>query len=162
MLKWNPTRMLTPTLLALLAVATACERGSRVEPAEVTAARQEAARTACISAAIARRAQENLDAFDVLDPAGGEDAIGPMRAAAAFARAFAQHAQLRATAFAYTDSAANHARSGADSVRYMETAVSFAPRSPERETVEGNVAAAYARDHAALRADEDHRCNWDI
>lgn len=162
MLTRNLTRIITSTLLTLPFLAAACERGPREEPAEVTAARREVARDACISAAIAARAQENVNALDVLGSADGNGATGTMRAAAAFARAFAQHAQLRATAFAYADSAANHARADADSVRYMETALSFAPRLPERETVEGNVAAAYAHDHAALRADEDHRCNWDI
>ncbi|CAN5768283.1 hypothetical protein BH20GEM3_BH20GEM3_09810 [soil metagenome] len=60
---------------------------------------------------------------------------------------------------AYVDSAINHARARGDSARYARSAVQYAPSPPESGTLEANVAGAFARDLAIVRADTTHPCN---
>jgi hypothetical protein len=147
------------TVIAVVAFA-ACEPSPRAEPPAVTEARQAAARDVCIAWALAVRAQEGLTALQEFQQ---EPAMaGISRAALEFAAAAEHHAQLRYAAIAYTDSALNHARTPADSARYMERSDAFEVRRPQPGTLEENIAASWMRDYAAIRADEDHRCNWDF
>jgi hypothetical protein len=148
-----------PAALALGLIA-ACDRGEPAAGADNPAA-MEAARDACISAELLERARDGVEALEAFQR---EDAppMGPAAAALQFAGILEQHAQLRHAASAYADSAINHARAAADSVRYMQRAEAFLPRPPEPGSVEHNVASAWLRDYAAIRMDEDHRCNWDI
>jgi hypothetical protein len=142
--------------LFLLLGVVGCERSSRAEPAE---ARREAARNACAAAELIARSHDNYQTLAALAETGS---VGPANAALEFTRVYANHAALRGAAFARVDSAANHARTTADSIRYMEAAVSFLPGRPEPESMEANVVAAYNRDFVEIRDDGDHRCNWAI
>lgn len=148
--------VLVPLLLA------ACERGEVQPdvPPRVAEARRVATLDACLAQVLSERSRESLEALQEFQ---GEDSpmIGPAQAAVAFARAYLQTAELHAAALARADSAMNHARSPADSTRYIQSGEAFLPRPPEPGTLESNVAAAWMRDFAALRADEDHRCHWD-
>jgi hypothetical protein len=150
-------------LLALVPLLlVACDRGGTTdEPPEVSEARRVAAREACIAGALLERSYESVDALLLLQP-DDVPAGGAAGAAIEFARAYLQNAELHYVALAYADSAANHARTPADSVRYLQAGQGFVPRRPEIGTVEGNVAAAWLRDFATILADEDHRCHWDI
>jgi hypothetical protein len=146
--------------LVLLPLA-ACDPRPLGDPPEVVEARVDAARGACIGRELLAGAEESLDALRAFQAEETVD-LGITHAAMEFARAYHAHAQLRATELAYADSAVNHARSSADSLRYEQAASAFLPRAPEPGTLEGNVADAWLRDFTTIGADEDHRCNWDI
>jgi hypothetical protein len=79
-----------------------------------------------------------------------------------FARVFQRHAEVRATAYALVDSAANHAASSADSSQYLQRAGGFAINYPREGTVEANVLNSYETKFAEIMLDNEHRCNWDI
>jgi hypothetical protein len=155
--------MRTLVLLSLSALAlTGCDRGAATAAdGSRTEAQQAAARDACLAEAMAAQAEQHLADLEEWGLAGGP---GSAAAAAAgeFARAYFQHAQLRYATLAHADSALNHARTPADSARYVQTAGAFLPRGFEPGTLEGNVAEAWARDFSVLLANEDHRCHWDI
>jgi hypothetical protein len=154
-------------LLALVLGSAACERGPEEVPAEVQAARTEARRRACLSAELARAAEEDLQTLrETFDAVGAGPAETLTRraaqAAAEYAEAYRQHALLRQVAAANADSALNQAASPADSLRYQQQADRFVISAPEPGTIEANVIADYERKLAALLADEDHPCNWDL
>lgn len=157
------TRKLPFTLLAL-ALLAGCERAPQTESPEQRAAREAAARDACIAAELAARGRENFEMLQQLagDGEQGAGIAGAARAAYEFARGYAQLAELRHHALAYVDSAMNHSRAAADSARFVAAAQDFAPPPPEPGTLEANVTEAWLRDYAAARADQDHRCNWEI
>jgi hypothetical protein len=145
-----------------LALFTACRDAEEASP-EALAARRDATRDACIGAELAQSAEANLNTLESsLGGAAGSPLAQAGRAALAYARAYYQHAQLRAAAYAYADSALNYAVLPVDSQQFMETSTQYATRSPEPGTLEANVVDAYLGDFAALRADEDHPCNWTI
>jgi hypothetical protein len=149
-----------PALLMMLAALAGCDpRAVREEAPEVAAAREEVARNACIAAALTERAHDTLETLQAF---GDAEERGAPAAALQFARGYAHHAELRQAVAARVDSAVNHARTPADSVRYAEAAIRFIPSPPEPQTLEANVSAAYNRDFHEIRADEDHRCNWDL
>lgn len=153
-----------------LLLLTAC--GDDEEPggptAEVRIQREMAYRQACVAAVIAAEAEENLALLETTFAFGGDASESPplaqqtTNAVVGFSRAYQQHSELRATAYAYVDSAINHSAATADSARYMARAASFSIRAPMDGTVEGNVISAYQGNFVALLRDEDHRCNWDV
>ena len=148
-------------LLSLLALVAACDDGPAEVPPEVREARREAASRACLSAELARTAQDNVQTLETTF--GGETTAGSAAGAvAAYARAFLQHATLRELAYAHRDSALNHAASPEDSLRHEEQAGQITILSPQPGTLEANVIEDYERQLAALVADEDHPCNWDL
>jgi hypothetical protein len=147
-------------MMVLVVALSACE-ATPPPPAAQTETARAAARDACISRELNMRADESVVALEEFETEA-LSAIGPAQAALEFARALQQHAMLRHAATAHADSALNHARTPADSTRYMQAAESFLPRSPDPGTLEHNVVAAWLRDYATIRADEDHRCNWDF
>lgn len=151
---------LSVTFLALFTLV-ACEARPLAEPPAVVEARVDAARGACIGRELLANAEESLEALRTFQADEAVE-LGFAGAAVEFARAYQAHAQLRAAELAYADSALNHARTSADSLRYEQTASAFLPRAPQAGTLEGNVAAAWLRDFATIGADEDHRCNWDL
>lgn len=160
---------LAPLALALVLAlaAAACERGPEELPAEVQAARTGAQSRACLTAELARVAEEDLQTLqETFDAAGdGPAATLTRRAAQAateYAQAYRQHAMLRQAAAASADSALNHAASSADSLRFQERADRFIISAPEPGTIEANVIADYERKLAAMVADQDHPCNWDL
>lgn len=151
------------TLIALSTVA-ACgdsESGARV-PTEIILQRATAFRQACAARQIEKTAAENLE---LLESSFGDasDGMASIRdAATGFARGYHRHAELRHALYALVDSAVNHARSAADSLRYEERANSFVVRVPAAGTVEANVMDAYERDFSSILADDDDPCNWNI
>jgi hypothetical protein len=160
----------TGWLLAGVAVSVvACaDRARGPESVEVRFERVAAYRQACAARVLAERAQDDLETltgtFDALDP---DDPISQIAsrttgAALSFGRAYNDHAQLRATAYAYLDSAVNHSATAADSVRYIDRAGRFSIRLPAEGTVEANVFTNYQENLAALLSNPDHPCNWDI
>ncbi len=154
--------------LALL-LLTACTEEREGPSPEVVRMREDAARDACISRELYARAEESFTTLAELhgieDPAVDPAEVlppGAVRAAYLYAQVYRHHAELRRAAFAHLDSAFNHVRSPADSLRHLQAAANLAPPPPEPGTLEANVTTAYARDHTAIRQDADHRCNWDI
>ncbi|HEX2092073.1 MAG TPA: hypothetical protein VHG28_06705 [Longimicrobiaceae bacterium] len=144
-------------LTALLpAVLAACARDREQEGAREET-RAAAARNACIGEELLIRARTNLASLDTLAAASGGPR-GPMRAALEYARAYHDHARLRASFLAYTDSAVS-ARTPGDSTRYMQRAEGFRLGAPEAGTLEGNVAEEYARNFAGTLATPAHYCN---
>jgi hypothetical protein len=138
----------------LLALGLACAGcGEKKQDGGALAAKREAARSACISAQIARQAQDQAELL-------GQTRVGPAAAAAAFADAFNEHAKLRNAAYAQLDSALNHASTPEDSARHARASASVQINAPEPNTVEANVIADYQRRFRAIAADEDHPCNW--
>jgi hypothetical protein len=150
------------SVLLLASLAAGCEREPRAAaPAERSPAQENAAREACIARTLATNAQESLDALQAFEGVEGP-ALGTAGAVLQWARAYDQHAQLHHSALAHADSALNHARTPADSARYMQTGQAFLPRRPEAGTVEENIAAAWFRDFATIHENADHPCNWDV
>lgn len=152
-------------LLVLLVLLPACDRGPGETPPEVQAERRQAARQACIAHELVRRAQDQFQTLQASLPQGdaGADAGWTAgRAATEYARAYLQHAELRAAAYAQVDSAVNASRRQADSLRHAQAAERFAIRMPEAGTLEANVLQAYERDFVEIRSDADHPCNWDL
>lgn len=146
-MKRTHLHLLLPLLAAPLA---ACSDGGI--PPEVLEQRREAARGACIGRQLLGRAEQNLNTLAPLGTAG----------VAVYARVYHEHAQLRASALAQADSAANYSPEPGDSARHAEAAARFAVRAPEAGSVEANAAAQYNREFAQMYADADHPCNWDF
>jgi hypothetical protein len=160
--------MLKPLgLLIVLLAAVACEPRAEGTPAR-TAEQEEAARMACIAAELVRTADEQIDLIEASLPPDVETSpqvqavYQAQISALQFAHAIHDHALLRHSALAHADSALNHASGAADSTRHVESATAFTTRPPEQGSIEANVAGEYERRFARVRADEDHRCNWDI
>ncbi len=155
--------------LGVLMMAAACGDAGEAAPSpEQLAVREAAARQACAARYLEETAADNLTtledartAFEADDPLAAINRAAT-QAATDFARAFAAHAELRATAYAYLDSAVNRTSSSADSARYVEQAGRFSIRMPQPNTLEANVIADYQRSLEEILADEDHRCNWDV
>lgn len=155
--------VLLATLLA------GCDEPAEQSRAGVATMRTESARAACITAALSQNATDDVavlestlpDADDADDPAAGLR-VQAARAAREFARAYQQHAAVRAAAAAYADSAAAHAGTRADSVRFARRAADYRLRAPEPGTLEGNVADSYRDRYQAVAADADHPCNWTV
>ncbi|HET7273949.1 MAG TPA: hypothetical protein VFI91_02150 [Longimicrobiaceae bacterium] len=154
------------SVLAMVAVLGACtDRDSTEPPAEIAAARRTAARNACIATELLRKAEADLsvlrasagDSADPLDAAIAQ----AMQASVAYSRAYAQHAQLRESAYSNIDSALNLAETSADSIRYVEQANAISISAPDPGTVEANVLQAYNRNFARLAANPDLPCNWE-
>jgi hypothetical protein len=155
-------RLLIGLILLISLAAAACDRQPRRAASTAdNAAARESAREACISQELVTRAREGVVALEEFhaDDSPLAATSGP---ALVFARVLEEHAQLRLAAHAHADSALNHARTPADSARFMQAAQGYLPRRPEPGSLEENVAAAWMRDFARLRADDDHRCNWDF
>ena len=146
-----------PRLAGMLAVVLlgGCGMFDRESP-EALARRQAIAREACIHDALASHGRASLREMERMLGATGP---GAGSAVLEYTRAYSDLAELRATQVAYVDSAMNHARASADSVRYARTAAQYAARLPEPGTLEGNITGAHARDLAILRADTAHPCN---
>jgi hypothetical protein len=155
-------------VFTLLVLGTACEARQDDPTTERTPAAEEAARFSCIAAELVRVSDDEIDTIEATLPADIEtsaEAQGLWRAQIAalqFAQVLYDHAILRNAALAHADSALNRAASAADSARHMQTARRYSPAPPEPGTIEANVAVEYERRFGRLRADEDHRCNWDI
>jgi hypothetical protein len=153
-------------LVPLIALV-GCDRSADREPPEVTQARERAARSACVAGEVLRRSADDVESLEALAVAGDGNAAADLTrragaAALSFARAYHQHARLRAAGYAHVDSAYRHSARPADSLRHVRTAEQLAPRPAEVETIEANVTAAYDRDFTALLRDPDHPCNWDL
>lgn len=154
-------------LIALLLLIVACEGEPETIPPEVAQRRQEAARGACVGSELLRRASDDVASLEetlasTSDAPAAEVTRQAGMAALQFARAYLQHAELRAGRYAHIDSAYNHAQRTADSTRHVQAAQGLAIRAPEPGTLEANVIGAYDRNFAALFADADHPCNWDL
>jgi len=154
-------------LIFTFAVAGCGDSGEAPPSPEQLAIREAAWRQACAARELESIAEGDIEtleasveAFDPSDPIG---AISRRAATAAleFGRAFHRHAELRNSAYAYVDSAMNHARTPTDSARYVERAGAFAIRAPDPNSLEANVIADYEQRIAVILNDEDHRCNWD-
>jgi|GEM_PF-4367109 len=157
----------TICLSAGLVALMACEPGPGARVEGRTAQQEEIARGACIANEMVAISDEEIDLIEATLPPDIETRqdVGMWQtqiAALQFAQALYDHALLRRSAMAHVDSAANHSTTSADSARHMEIAARFLPRAPEPGRLEDNVLSAYERRFAAIRADEDHRCNWDI
>ncbi|HET8655429.1 MAG TPA: hypothetical protein VFL93_07920 [Longimicrobiaceae bacterium] len=140
--------------LAICCVAAGCRDGAKKTiPEDVTSARHEAARRACISAELAQDAEDQLQ---ILQKASA----GTENAALTFARAYEQRARVAQATYAQLDSARNHSSTPKDSTRHEEAAASFTLSAPEPGTVEANVAQDYERRFAQVYNDADHPCNW--
>jgi hypothetical protein len=152
----------------LAVIASACDaRTPSGDAPELRHQRLAAFRQACAARDLLLRAEDDMYTLGAVlagveatdDPPLGR---GFAHATYEFARAFHQHAELRARAYAYLDSAVNHSASPTDSVRYIERAATFTIRLPAGGTVEANVLDRYQRELTATLADADHRCNWDL
>lgn len=159
--------LLALCLLPFVLAAAGCDRAPGPVPPEVARARQQAARGACVSTELLRRASDDVASLE--ETLANTSEAGPAaevtrRAGAAaleFARAYLQHAQLRATRYSQLDSAFNYSPRPADSTRHVQAAQSLSIRAPEEGTVEANVVSAYDRAFGSLFGDPDHPCNWE-
>lgn len=157
----------TFAMTVLAGSIAACDRGGSDLPPEVARAREQAARRSCVAEEMLRRASSDVaDLQDAVQGSSGETPGAELTrragsAALQFARAYQQHAELRAAGYAHVDSALSYSRRAADSVQHLQMAQRLSIRSPEAETIEANVIAAYDRDFASLLDDADHPCNWD-
>jgi len=154
-------------VVAGMAVLVACEPGAGAGVQGRTAQQEEIARRACIAAELVAISDEEIDTIEATLPPDIEtlpqQGIWQAQIAALqFAQALYDHTLLRRAAMAHADTAVNHATTSADSARHMDLAARYLPREPEPGRLEANVMSAYERRFAAIRADEDHRCNWDI
>lgn len=155
-------------IVAAFAVAGCSEGTDRPVPPETLNEQRAAFRQACVAQELALRAEEDVATIESVlqstDPSNPLAEINRMASAAAleFARAYSAHAQIREVAYAYLDSAVNHARATADSARYLERATAVTVRVPQTGTVEENVITSYSANFAATLGDPDHRCNWDL
>ena len=149
--------MITMRLSGMLAVLlfAACGTFDQETP-EARERRQMIARDACIHDALASHGRATLREMERMLGATGP---GAGTAVMEYTRAYTEYSGLRATQMAYVDSAVNHSRARADSVRYARTAREYASSPPEPGTLEANVAGAFARDLTLLRADTTHLCN---
>jgi hypothetical protein len=152
-------------LFSLLILLTACGEWGRKVPEEVTAARKEATRRACIANQLSQKSDDEVKTLEqtagLAAPAVGQNVPQSAAAAAlAFARAYNQHAQLRTAAYAQVDSALNYSPAPADSARHAANAAKFELSAPEPGSVEANVIENYEQRFAAVYNDPRHPCNW--
>jgi hypothetical protein len=146
-------RRLLPVLICVVAACGDAE--TEVATEEMSPAGVLAARHACTAEELARTAQEDLETIEAGFAAGAAP-----EGLTAFARAYLQHAQLRLTAYAQTDSALNYARTPQDSARYEQKASQMQIVPPTEGTLEANVINSYEQKARAILADADHPCNW--
>jgi hypothetical protein len=142
-------------LPVLICVAAACGDAQTEAAPEMSPAAILAARHACAAEELARTAQEDLETIE----AGFASGAAP-EGLTAFARAYLQHAQLRLTAYAQTDSALNQSRTPQDSARHERAAAQMQIVPPTAGSIEANVMASYEQKARAILADADHPCNW--
>jgi len=159
-----------PAAFSVVAVTLFAACGDR-EPTESPAdrAQREAAyRQACASTALSRSALDDLATVEsVLPNTTPGDPLAELSQQAAlaaydFARAYQRHAEMRALTYVYVDSAINHSRTDADSVRMMERSAQFAITLPAEGTIEANVILRYQNNLTAILDNPDHPCNWDF
>ena len=160
-------RMVPKALLGILLAAplAGCGGGDAPDtlPDAVLQQRTMAYRQACAAKEIEVTAEENLVILESIVPESGDEGLASTRdAATGFARGYHRHAELRYALYAMVDSAVNHARTPADSVRFEERANSFTVRSPAAGTVEANAMESYDMEFRMILADADHPCNWNI
>lgn len=156
-------------VLAALAVLTvACGDRPSAVPPQVQAQRIDAHRAACITREIHAEADEDEIIIEetilAANPDTPEGQLTMMTSSAvlAYAVAFNRHADLRASAYAYVDSAFNHSATPADSARYMARADAMVVRTPAEGTLEANVLVSFERKFNEMLANGDHPCNWDL
>jgi hypothetical protein len=153
--------------VALAVLLCGCGDSNDGPTPEQLAERGQAFRDACASISILRTAADDLAvieaAFATVDPSDAGAVFGQRAAAAAhdYSRAYLAHAELRAGALTSLDSAVNHSRTPADSIRFTERAASYILRTPLSGTIEANVLTSYDAALVEILADPDHRCNWD-
>lgn len=162
-------RRLRGALLAIAFLGASCDDpAQRPESPAARFERESAYRQVCAAEVLARTSEERLltleSTLETLDPS---DPLSDLNrrvttAALGFARAYERHAELRYGAYAYMDSAVNHAATTADSARYISRASAFSIRAPEEGTVEANVFEQYQADLVAILSNENHTCNWDF
>lgn len=156
----------TVLVVALIALG-GCDRSTGMSP-EVRERKVGAYSTACAARELAARAlddEETLAATAAAaDPStpGGQMTLAGATAVLDFARAYSQHAELRAAAYAYVDSAVNRSATPADSARYMQVADRFTIRTPVEGTVEANVMRSFDQKMVEILTNADHPCNWDL
>jgi hypothetical protein len=139
-------------LLAVLCAALAACAGEPDGPTpEQLAARESAARDACVATRLHQRATDELATLEQV--AGGSGIIG-------FQRAYESHARLRLTVAAQIDTALNHASNSQDSAAHAAAAERIRISVPDPESVEANVIRSYETNAAAIFGDPDHPCNW--
>jgi hypothetical protein len=139
-------------LLALLCTALAACAGEPEGPTpDQLAARENAARAACVAARLHQRAADELATLEEL--AGSGNLV-------AFQRAYENHASLRLSVAAQLDTALNHASSPEDSAARSAEAERIQISVPDPESLEANVIRSYETNATALFADPDHPCNW--
>ena len=143
-------------LLLVASPLAACGESEPEAPNETSQAQQSAARHACAAERLSADAADDLQTLESTRGAGG----GAASAATTFARAYAQHAQLRAAAYAQTDSALNHSTSAQDSTARLQAAEQFEIRNPQPGSLEANVMTSFDEKLSAVLADADHPCNW--
>ena len=147
-------RKLLPVLICL-AAGCADDAEEAAAGSEMTEQQALAARHACAAEELVKTAADDLATIEQ-GFSGGAAPEGLV----AFSRAFLQHAQLRYTAYAHQDSAANHSSTPEDSVRHTQTANSIQIIPPRAGTLEANVLNSYSEKASAILADADHPCNW--
>ena len=157
-------------MLSIAGVLGACAETDRQDSPEVRFEREAAYRQACVAQLLAQRAADDLTVVQAALPADDATPSDPLAglarqaslAAYEFALAYQRHADLRATAYAFMDSAVNRAETSADSVRYIERASAFSINAPSEGTMEATVITRYQENIAAMLANADHPCNWDF
>ena len=138
-------------LTLLCASLTACAGEPDGPGPEQLAARDNAARDACVALRLQQRAADELATLEQLDTTGN---------LVAFQRAYENHASLRLAVAAQLDTALNHASGPEDSAAHSAAAERIQISVPDPESVEANVIRSYETNAAALFADADHPCNW--
>jgi hypothetical protein len=141
-------------ILTVLVTAAACREPGTDVSAEIASQRILAARHACVGEQLLDRAQDDLETLAAVEEGGIASAV------LAYQRAFTQHATLRNAVYSHLDSAVNHARTSADSLRHAEAANRLTILRPLPETVEANVLEQYNRRASEILADDGHPCNW--
>lgn len=159
----TPPGLLSAVALLALSGAAGCDGEPAPPPGEVVLAREQAERAACAADELLQRASDNAENLqEALAGTAEGGSMGAGTAALEFARAYLQHAQLRAAQLAHLDSAYDDSQRAADSVRHLRVAQDLAARQPEPGTVEANVRASFDRNFRAVLQDPDHPCNWDL
>lgn len=152
----GPRSRLLLAAAALLLLAAACRDRPEADP-ERESRRLAAAQRLCIAEELLADARDRTATLQL--PEDGADAMAPaLRAAAGFAQAYREHAEVRYAQSAYADSLVA-ASTRADSTRLAERARGFALAPGEPATLEANVARAYARDFSARLQNPAHPCN---
>ncbi len=116
----------------------------------------EAARQLCVAEELLADGRDRAAALQL--PNEPSSAIPALRAAAAFAGAYLEHAEVRYAQAVYADSL-TVARRRVDSTRLAERARGFALAPPSAGRLEEAVTRAYARDFTARLQNPAHSCN---